>query len=176
MKFEIYGPFELPKDTDKNSRDFIDLGKEAINKFWSEIEEEVQGLKDACGCYIFVVNNKPYYVGKAEKQTFKDECFTDNKEKHYRKASKTIKKGSPRLYFIAKKTEGRDRFAKPSKRGHRDIEFLENFFIALAVERNINLTNSKNTRFIRNIIVPGFLNTGKGQPKEAHQNLKNVFK
>lgn len=175
MEYEVHGPYELPKDKDKNSRDFIDFEKEAINNFWETIEKEAKGLKNACGCYIFTVNDIPYYVGKAEKQSFADECFSSHKKEHYRKATKKVQRGKPCLYFITKITKARGAFAKPSKNHHKDIDFLEKFFMALALEKNPNLTNEKHTRFIKNIIVPGFLNTKPGQPKGAHQKLKKVL-
>jgi hypothetical protein len=39
------------------------------------VENGQEGLPDACGCYIISVRNVVWYVGLAEKQAFRRECF-----------------------------------------------------------------------------------------------------
>lgn len=68
MKYKTFGPYEIPLDLGEfNKR----IDKEDIDKFWSNVDP---GLNNACGIYIFSIKTKsrekPWYVGKAQKQSF----------------------------------------------------------------------------------------------------------
>lgn len=162
MFFFPYGPTILPKA----NNGLIDNTRDSLAKFWSEVEEEVEGgLADAVGCYIFSIRAGrgilPWYVGLAEKQSFKQECFTAHKINHYNNAI-AKRKGTPLLTFIAKYTET-DRFAKPSINGHPDIQFLEDALIYNCIRKNAALMNFANTKFLREMVVHGFLNNPPGR-------------
>lgn len=158
MNFYPYGPFEIPRNGKLVSRD-----KTERKAFWEEVEGIEEGLSDACGCYVFTINGKAWYVGMAEKQSFYAECFGMHKIVQYNEAMQGIK-GKPQLILLAKLTP-QDRFSKPSKRGHWDIRALESMLIGLAVSRNPELCNVKGTKHLREMHVPGLLNTGKGVAK-----------
>lgn len=156
MNYEIFGPFEVPRDGRLTTRN-----AKARKAFWATVHEEVEDLPDACGCYILVVRNKAWYVGMAEKQTFKKECFQPHKIVQYDSAMGKAK-GVPYLIFLAKMTPS-GYFASPGKNGYADVQSLEQLLIGAAIDRNPNLCNIKDTKVLREMNVPGFLNTKKGQ-------------
>jgi len=87
MKFYPYGPLTIRKA----NNGLVAHDKDSINAFWSRInEEEDEGLSEAVGCYIFSIRAGkgilPWYVGLAEKQPFRKECFTSHKLTHYNDA------------------------------------------------------------------------------------------
>jgi hypothetical protein len=170
MRYAIYGPFEVPRQ--KNG--LVTRSAESRNTFWNKVEETEEGLSEACGCYVFVVRGKPWYIGKAEKQMFKQECFQHQKLTHFDDAVRTIT-GIPYLYFITKMTP-QDWFALPSKNGHRDISELENILIGMGLSRNSEIRNIKGTKMLREMNVPGIVNSMPGQSNaHAVQGIKKVF-
>src|SRR5690348_8916622 len=91
----------------------------AKGRFWTTVESTREDLSRAVGCYVFCIGKKPYYVGLAEKQGFRRECFQPTKINAYNYAMK--KKGKPYLVLVAKLT-GTEKFAKPGKNGHKSIQ------------------------------------------------------
>ena len=175
MNFAIYGPYEIPR-TPNGQADFTAASKK---KFWAPVDESDPGLPDACGCYIFVVKARhgtlPWYVGLTTKRTFREEALKDHKMIRYDQAL-SLKVGvKPMLFLLAKKTP-LGQFAKPSRNSHKDIEFLEKFIFARALNRNPKLLNTKNTRFLKNLRVPGVLNSPKGRPTESVHAMKAVLR
>ncbi|MDE0512368.1 MAG: hypothetical protein OXI88_11350 [Gammaproteobacteria bacterium] len=87
MHFKVYGKFEIPLEKDAPDR----IDKRDVTAFWREVEQKTPGLPNACGVYIFGIKGRlknksretsmPWYIGKAEKQAFKQECFTHHKLK-----------------------------------------------------------------------------------------------
>ena len=173
MKFEIYGPFDLP-----TSKGLVDKAAKSKKAFWDTVEKVAPGVPDACGCYVYVVKAKrgtlPWYVGITTKRTFRAEALGAHQLGHYNPAI-TQKIGvTPQLFFLAKKTP-QGRFAKPSPNSHRDVEFLETFMFGVALNRNGSLSNSKNTKFLKTMVVPGVLNSPQRKPKAPEKSLKKVL-
>ena len=129
-------------------------------EFWEEIDEENPGLSYACGCYLISVRNRLWYVGLAQKQSFRYECFTPDK---ILKIEDAMDGGGGAAYLtlIARQT-GNGRFSRPSINGYRDIKDLELLLIGSALERNDELLNRSATKILREIVVPGFLNSPHG--------------
>ena len=169
MKYEVFGPFELPR-TDGN---LLDCQPESKKAFWAEVNGSNPGLSEACGCYVVSVHWVVQYVGLARRQSFEGECFQPHKAVLYSKAMQTRK--SPwRLHLLARMTPG-GRFAKPSPT-HSDIVDLERLLIAYAIERNEDLLNKKDTGFFRDAVVPGIINSPRGEARAAAvQSLKQVL-
>jgi hypothetical protein len=117
MRFEIYGPYDVPR----NGR-WVSRSRHDKRQFWEAVEEDVACLSAACGCYVFAIRGRAWYVGLAERRSFLDECFSGHKVLQYNEALQSVN-GNPSLYFIPKITP-RSRFARPSVNGHRDIRFL----------------------------------------------------
>ena len=169
MQFSVHGPFPAKK---KGSRVLKAKDKKA---FWVDVESICPGLSSACGCYIFCIGPKAWYVGLAEKQSFQKECFSPTKLLHYTVAQELVQ-GRPTLLFIAKRTAKKNAFAKPSISGHKDVQFLENILIGAALARNPDLLNAKGTKFLKRMVVPGILNTPKGVAKSTSvQSLKKAL-
>lgn len=142
--------------------------------FWEGVEVDVPGLPDACGCYVFIIRGRAWYVGMAEKQSFRKECFQLHKVHQYDHALKAAK-GRPSLLLIPKMTPGGS-FAMPSSNGHADIRALEGMLIGAAILRNPKLRNIKGTKLFREMNVPGFLNTRRGQARAGSvQRFKKIM-
>lgn len=173
MNFEIHGPFDLPK-----ANGLVDKAAKSKKAFWATVEKLSPGVPDACGCYVYVVKARrgslPWYVGITTKRTFRAEALGAHQLNHYNPAVAQKVGVTPQLFFLVKKTL-HGRFAKPSSNPHRDIEFLEKFMFGVALNRNESLSNSKNTRFLKSMIVPGVLNTPRRKPKAPEKALKNAL-
>jgi hypothetical protein len=159
MNFTIHGGYEIPRDgthivTRDNSR---------RREFWQEIEHDVDGLTSACGCYVVAIRGIPWYVGSAQRQDFKHECFSPHKITQY-DAALNSSQGRPFLHLIARRTP-KGRFCSTSTNGYRDIEFVENTFIGMALQRNEDLQNVRGTPFLRDMHIPGFVNNKPGEAR-----------
>lgn len=166
MRFDVFGEFSVPRNGNLVSR-----SREHKRSFWAAVEDAASGLAGACGCYVFVIRNRAWYVGMAEKQSFKQECFALHKITQYNEALAQVG-GNPTILLLPKLTPG-GRFASPTSRGHVDIRLLENLLIGSALGRNPDLQNVKGTKLLREMNVPGFLNSRQGQ---GRANLVQTFK
>jgi len=156
MNYCVRGPFEVARTGNIVSRD-----REDKHGFWKLVDNGNEGLSHACGCYILVLRNRAWYVGMSEKQSFRQECFMAHKIVQYDTALNSVG-GVPHLLLIPKLTPG-GRFAAPSDNGHRDIRLLEKLLIGTAIVRNPDLLNIRDTKLLREMNVPGFLNSEQGQ-------------
>lgn len=170
MKYETHGPFEI-----KRSPRLIDRSATARREFWKAIDEGVPGLSYAVGCYIFCIGSKPWYVGLAEKQSFRSECFQPHKINAFNSALDKVR-GTPSLILIAKITP-KERFAKPGVNGHKATRFLEDLLIGMALSKNPKLENIRGTKFKKKVVVPGIVNTPHGKNKsKSVQFLREIMK
>lgn len=164
MIFQPYGPLELSRDC----AGLLLLDRDLRTAIWKRADQIDPGLSDACGCYVFAVRTgggtKPWYVGKAVRQSFKRECLTQDKVTKYNSVLQTLERGTPLLYLYGRVKPGRTRFSAPSTTEHRDVPYLEKMLIALALGRNKDLVNKRETTLLRNMIVPGLLNSEPGRP------------
>jgi hypothetical protein len=173
MKFTVHGPFEVPRDNG-----LIDTRAVAKRTFWENVDAGVDGLSNACGVYVFVIRARrgslPWYVGLTTTRDFGAESLGLHQTNHYNHALGRKIGVRPELYFLAKQTPT-GRFAKPSQNSHSDIEFLETLMFGVALNRNPDLRNSKNTRFLKNIVVPGILNSPQRPPTANERAFKAVL-
>ena len=160
INYSIFGPFKVPR----KGGGLFDHGSAARKEFWQAVDMCETGLSKACGCYVISVRNRVWYVGLAKCMEFAQECFAVGKVNKLNDAI-TEGKGDAYLYLVARRTP-RGRFAGPSAR-HEDIEDLEKMLIAIAVERNEKLLNKKDTKFYRNTVVPGILNSSRSLGRAA---------
>lgn len=169
MIYDVFGGFELPRKPNR-------LG-EYERSFWDQVENEKSGLSRACGCYIFALKNganlKPWYVGKAEKQPFYKECFSPAKRLIFNEII-IDRNGTPQLFFLPRMTPQK-KLCKPTVWRHRDIEFLETMLIGIALEQNEKLANVKKTTLLREIRVPGVINSPQAAPTLAVRDLRNAL-
>ncbi len=154
MNFDVAGPFPVERQNG-----LVSTGREDKNAFWESVENWEPGLADAIGCYIFVVRGRAWYVGMAARQCFCNEIFSPHKLNQYNQALARVT-GKPSIILIAKVTPG-NRYARPGS-GHGDIPMLEDLLIGLALGRNPDLQNIKGTKILKNMRVPGLLNSQQG--------------
>jgi hypothetical protein len=146
--------------------------------FWKKVRKEDEDLPDACGCYLFALQNGAnivaWYVGKTERRTFYQECFQATKINYY---NETLidHNGTPLLFLLPRLTNSGNRFSKPTRTGYRDIDFLETLMIGMALERNPSLTNIKKTKLLREMVVPGVINSPQARPRGPVIDLRNAL-
>jgi hypothetical protein len=169
MHFEVYGPFVLPRGGRHVLRSALDR-----RAYWESVDDKVPGLSAACGCYVFTVRGKVWYVGLAERQTFKNECYIPHKVLAYNEALQIVS-GTCSLIFIPKITL-KGRFARPTVGKIKAVQLLEDMLLGLAISRNPKLTNIKGTKFPKNMVVPGIINTPQGTARSLSvQALKKAL-
>ena len=177
MRFDVYGPYEIPRA----QRGVISLTKEKENKFWDDIDEDQTSgrLSDACGCYVFTIKSGPtalpWYIGKAEKSWFKKECLSHRNIILYNRELLNRKRGKPYLYLLPQVTE-KGKFRKPAGTDVKrpEISALESILISMGISKNPKLLNVSGTKMQRGIEVTGFLNTDQrkgGAPAESLRKL-----
>jgi hypothetical protein len=153
MQYGVYGPFPIPAGRPR----FIE--KRARDDVFDQAESACRGLSQAHGCYIFSMRAgrgyRPWYVGKAcGKGGFRGECFQAHKLQHYNSVVTKTRRGTPVLHLIARST----RSGKLSFRNAgQEIEWLERMLIGLALRENPELLNRKDTKYLKDLVVPGIL-------------------
>jgi hypothetical protein len=165
-------------DIKRQPNGLIAADKKSMNDFWIQVDAQLEdGLSGGIGCYIFSVRagkgSLPWYVGLAEKQSFRKECFTAHKLMHYNNAI-AKRKGTPLLTLVAKYTP-RDKLVTPNGGSHRDIQFLETMLIANCLSRNPELYNVRDTKLLREIYVPGLVNTQPGKAPASVSDFKTLI-
>lgn len=161
MNFFPHTAIEIPRQ----SNGHVAADKESMSMFWMSVDAQLEdGLSSAIGCYIFSVRAGrgilPWYVGLAEKQSFRKECFTNHKLVHYNHVLAS-QRGTPMMTFLPKYTPGQ-KLLNPTGNEHRDIRFLERMLISNCLQRNSCVLNARDTKLLREMVVPGLLNTPKG--------------
>ena len=161
MRFWAYGP--LPIDLDD------------LSKFWNELDGwaefdglEAWELRRAIGCYVFVMQRGkkliPYYVGKTNAKTgFQGEIFTPHKRKHYRSAIEAKPTYKPKMLLFPLVT-ATEKLSRGNTLHRGVIAWMERTLIGMALAKNEELLNARDTKLLRTCIVDGVLG------KEGHNN------
>ena len=175
MLYEVHGPLKLPRNRNR----LLPPQKKQLNKFWDTVDTQHPGLAEACGCYLFGIRAgrglRIWYVGQANRQSFRHECLTLSKIALYNDAIAS-RTGTPVIFLVARRTRSDRAYSKPSRRGFRDIAFLEDYFIGAALVRNDQLLNQKGTKLFKEIVVPGFLNPPQGPSGNAAVSLRRALR
>lgn len=169
MKFDVYGPYKMPRD-----KRIISIDKEKRRKFWDDVNHDHLQLSKACGCYAFLIGTKAWYIGKTDK-SFEKECFQPHKTQLYA-AGLQKSKTKPYLILIASLSKN-GKFRKTRNKGrNKNIDLLERLLIFAALQHNKKLLNGSNTAKLRRLNVPGFTNSRRGQGRAtAVQALKKAI-
>ena len=172
VRYDVFGPFEVLRKPSKRGKSSLDFSRRSLTSFSESVEHAVKDLRNGTGCYLFAVRAargiKPWYVGQS-KGPFENECFALHKQAIYREAMDDIASGTPVLFLIARRTTT----GKLSRRvAEAEARFVEQRLIDDANKANPQLKNSHNTRFVRNLEIPGVMNSPRGQPSDAVQALK----
>lgn len=162
MIFDVFGPFELERYTPKQI-----ITKDSLRDLKPEMDGCEDGLSDAMGCYVFAIRAgkgyTPYYVGQATRRAIADEALNPTNREKYNKAL-SESKGTPVLFALPMRTPKlKFRKRKKADGSLSVLEFLEEWLIAAAIEKNNDLINNRKTRFLRNIRVKGILNADRGE-------------
>lgn len=185
MKFKIFGPFEIPLD--EGHENWLDSAD--IRNFWNQVVNLDQPeLSNACGVYIFGMHGAanlqkgvasrtlPWYVGKAEKQSFAKECFTGRNMNNFNKViSRTYKgRGTPFLYLLARIEKDDETFSDPTTETYPGVAFVEKMMIQMSMAVNVNIENTTFTADAKSTIIEGILNS-KGRISKQTQEFKKIF-
>ena len=172
MLFQVYGPYRLKR----NGQKLLAATAADRREFWDAVDEDIPCLSYACGCYIFSIKaprgSKPWYIGKAEKSTFRRECLTAHKINHFNQAI-VGRRGYPELTLLAQVTPY-DKLRKPTSTKRPAIRELETMLIGMGISRNPKLLNIQKTKMLRELRVNGFFNTERlatSGPAKALRNL-----
>lgn len=172
MNYEIFGGFKIPRKPNKRSivdtRDRYD--------FWHEVQAAKTGLPWARGCYVFALRMRggaliPWYVGKTCRQGFMHECFESHKLVHYNEVIASSA-GVPLLYFIARTTPG-GKFK--TTLSSRESTYLETLLIGMGLQRNPHLKNVSGTKFLKELHVPGLVNSRKTPRRGPASEIVSMF-
>jgi hypothetical protein len=174
MKFFPHTAIEIPRQ----SNGHVAADKDSMSFFWMSVDAQLEdGLSGAIGCYIFSIRASrgilPWYVGLAEKQSFRKECFTSHKLVHYNNVLAS-QRGVPMMTFVSKYTPG-EKLLNPTGNEHRDIRFLERMLISNCLQRNPCVSNARDTKLLREMEVPGLLNTPIGMSYASVSAFKTLI-
>ena len=175
MDFSVYGPFGI----ERKSNGRIDTSKQSKQNFCSTVEARKTKLQLSTGCYVFVLKSgrgsKAWYVGKAEGQSFTKEIFATHKTDIFNDVLAS-KRGIPQIYLIPRlSTNGK--LCWPGKMRRQTIDFLETTLIGMALSRNPELKNIRDTKMLREIRVPAIIGgNALGHPGKPAISLKRILK
>ena len=183
MNFKVFGPYDIPDH--HGHEGWFDKGD--VDALWTKIEAATPGLSSACGVYLFGVRGAigkrktigktlPWYVGKAEKQAFRKECFTGRNLNEFNRVTFNVYRGlgTPFLYLVTRVNQD-DTFSRPTKTEYRGVRFIEELLIQMSLEVNNDLSNIQGTRWVQQTSIRGLLNS-KGKASKAVTSLKGAFR
>ena len=176
MQYQIFGEHQLPRTKVARGHMALDLSRKAQKLFWDNVDADNKGLSTGRGCYIFATRAgggiKPWYVGQS-KGPFRNEVFADHKQKHFNTAFNEVKRGTPVLLLIARCTS----MGKLSKvnLAKSEADFIEKMLISHALTQNPYLINTRDTRFPRELKIPGLLNSSRGKQSSSVKALRTTL-
>jgi hypothetical protein len=172
MLFEVSGPFEITRHGKKKL-----IEKKSTKDLINVLDQNILGLSTAHGCYVFSIKAgkgfTPYYVGQARSQTMVKEALNaDNIGKYNGACSDS--KGTPVIFFLPMVTPS-GKYRKASKPRLPFLDFLERWLISEAINKNQDLINNKETKFLRSIHVPGLFNSKQGEASKSSRLLRKAL-
>lgn len=170
--YEVCGPYRIPRPKGG-------MIEKMPAAWWRSMNVNGLEVSSAKGVYIFGIRARgssriiPCYVGKTEKKSFANECFSSSKLHHYNSVLHEygFRNLKPFLFLLARLTKG-GRVAIGHK---RDIDFMEDYLIGLCLQQNKNLRNIRKTKFLKRIVLPGLLNPRPGHPGQAALDLRRTL-
>lgn len=152
--FFVTKRFLVPTVKLKQGGKAVDTEKSKIEHFWKQCSE----YADKHGCYIFSIKaakgERPFYVGKASRQSFRNESLSLHKLYVYNLVLGS-RRGTPYLSFVVQdKIKG--------KWSLTAIDEVEEYLIAQAAARNPELSNRRRLPD-QQWSIRGVVNGGKGK-------------
>ena len=174
MNFDVAGPFDVSRHGPKAL-----ITKRSVVDLKLQLEEWAGGLSEACGCYVFALRAgkgyTPHYVGQSCRNSLLKESLNASNVGTYNEILGEIK-GTPVLFLIPLLTpNGKFRKQTTSDRALPEVNFMEHWLIAEALDKNDELKNNKETKFLRNIHVVGIFNSRHGEATSASKALKEAL-
>lgn len=175
MDFDVRGPYVIKRYGPNKL-----ITDESLKDLKAVIEDS--NLIKGCGCYVFAIRAskgyKPWYVGQASKSKLLDEAMNSQNREKYNKVT-AENSGKPVLFLLPKRTN-RGEYAVPTKRADgnlKSVNFLEEWLIATALQKNPKLINKKQTFFLKKLHVTGVFNPTKGEAtRESGEFKKAIFR
>jgi hypothetical protein len=156
--------FEIPVIAQRRGGRRVD--EDSLKEFWQVTGE----VAKQHGCYVFSMRagrgEKPWYVGKASRQSFAAECFSPHKLNIYN-GILGHRVGKPRLTFVI---PARSRGAWPMVA----IDEVEEFLIGHAASRNANLANKRKLPS-QNWSIQGVVPGTRGKPPAEASFFKRLM-
>jgi hypothetical protein len=175
VKFDIYGPYEVPRHQHGRARI---ITRNSLRGLAELIDNE--DMINGCGCYVFAMRAgrgyTPWYVGQASKMRLLEESMNANNRENYNRIL-LEQNGTPVIFYIPKLTNG-NRFAKPTRNVNgqlKSVNFLEEWLIATALQKNPKLINHQKTHFLKNLHVVGLINPRTGENNNTSAELKRAI-
>lgn len=174
MDYEVLGPFEIELENGIVSTRSV----KKIKELWKN-HEQAELLMESCGCFVFCMKNQtyiPWYVGQANRMKVANEAISDTKVKLYNEVISSYAKGTPMLFILPMTTPtGKPKKPAKGESKHAAVEFLEDWLIMSAYQRNSLLWNSMKTKFLKRLYVRGIFNSKKGDSTKGTTALKNAL-
>lgn len=176
MNFQLQKEVEIPK----KDNGLVASDKASLNQFWANLNASLgDEFSAGIGCYVFSIRAGrgvlPWYVGLAEKQSFRKECFTHHKINHYNNAI-AAPKGTPLLTLVAKYTAG-GKLVRPTGGSQRDVRpHLEAMLIGKCLGRNGKLPNVKDTKLASRDGCSRFAQFSEGQAGCTRTRLQGAHR
>lgn len=175
MNFDVKGPYVIKRYGPKKL-----ITDESLDELKISIGDD--DLISGCGCYVFAIRAgkgyTPWYVGQASKTKLLNEAMNSSNREKYNMVSAKFA-GNPVLFLLPKRTKG-GKLASPTEKADgnlHSVNFLEEWLIATALQKNPNLVNKKKTFFLKNLHVKGIFNPKKGEATlESGELKKALFK
>jgi len=172
MNFDVAGPFEIIRYGAKKN-----ITKNSLANLKDCLEKWEAGLSASCGCYIFAKRAGggvvPWYVGRACLRPMLKEALNDNNIIKFNEVLDD--KGTPLLFIIPARTPTGKLRKRPKSGALPSITFLERWLIATAMDKNPDLINNKETKFLRKLRVFGIFNAKQGEATSSSQELRKAL-
>ncbi len=164
-EFAVTERFKIPTKELKKGCKIVDVDQ--LERFWRGCDH----VADKRGCYIFSMKagkgEKPFYVGKAAKQSFRDECFSPHKRADHYNYVLCSQRGTPYMCFVVqRKVRG--------KWSMTAIDGVEEFLIAYAAARNSSLTNKRRLPDL-GWSIRGVAAAGPGKPSKEAKSFRTLL-
>ncbi len=178
MLFDVYGPFELERIdgrvTSRQSELWARVRQECAR--WHHDETE---LEKAIGCYAFGLKNGdslvPWYIGMTIAQRgFRGEILQPHKLDHYNSVLEQ-RRGVPILFLMPLLTP-EWRFSRDRSANKVLIRWVEKMLFGVALKRNPNCRNQRDTKFLREVKIRGVFNHDEaGRPNRSLLAARRMF-
>lgn len=161
MFFEMYGPFKMARDEQVIPSRQPEMW-EAVRAACAKDGYDEKQLETAIGCYAFGLQFgstiKPWYVGMTVAEGgFRAEILQVHKRDHYDEVL-AEHRGAPVMFLMPLLTPD-NRFSRDRGASIPLIKWVEKMLFGLALARNSECRNQRDTKYLRHVEVRGIFNS-----------------